>query len=490
MIFINKKIVALAGTIIGLCAITGIVVGGYFLISKSNKYSNYYSAPTNDSNLGLINGYKNAVYNGAEIVLAPGFTHATPIKVAFQDYPDFFKDTGFLLYDDKLSETDVAKYNTWSITFRADLGSIQTGIAMCMFLNEYQDVFLENDGKLKYGMYGGLPFSSVTSFMGGIQKGVEWFNTNVVRKDTSKYKEVELIKSNIGDFAGGFGPSQGSELASNLLANKADVIVPIAGPQVWNVMNIIQERNYKSVILGVDSAMENDYQNKDLKFTSSKGKVGNGKYVQFSSLKDLSLATQKVLRIINNGGMLPSDEELKQYNETSNDYKGFYDTSSKRGGFGTVAIGNMENGCVKVSDAGLPFYEQALQISGKSIDWTSPIYNDPNNMVYIGSDDKPLNYGKESEGGIAQEFKSITIGEENKVLNKKNLITKDNQKDKDKMRVVLSTSTSVLMDSSFSQSCYEGLYYYYQSMGIDIPPTSNTKSISNFNFYKKNEEEI
>ena len=482
MVFLNKKILTLSGIIIGLCAITGIVVGGYFLISKSNKYSSYYSAPTNDSNLGLINGYKNAVYNGAEIVLAPGFTHATPIKVAFEDYPDFFKDIGFLLYDDKLSETDAAKYNTWSITFRADLGSIQTGIAMCMFLNEYQDVFLENDNKLKYGMYGGLPFSSVTSFMGGIQKGVQWFNTNVVPKDTSKYKEVEITKSNIGDFAGGFGPSQGSELASNLLANKADVIIPVAGPQVWNVMNIIQERNYKSVILGVDSSMENDYQNKDLKFTSSKGKVGNGKYVQFSSLKDLSLATQKVLKIINNGGKIPS-------NESSSDYDQFVD-SKGNGGFGTIAVGNIENGCVKVSDAGSPYYEEALKISGKTIDWKSNDYNDPNNMIYIGSDGMEYNYGIESKGGIAQNFKSITIGEESKILNKKNFIINGNQKDKDKMRVVLSTSTSVLMDSSFSQSCYEGLYYYYKSMNIDIPPTSNIKSISNFNFYKKNEEEF
>ncbi len=87
---------------IGLCvvAVPAVAIGGYFAVSSSDKYRSYYATPTNDSPRGYIDAYKKAVYNGAEVIAAPGFTHRVPILNAFSDSENFFDRTGFMLFDD------------------------------------------------------------------------------------------------------------------------------------------------------------------------------------------------------------------------------------------------------------------------------------------------------------------------------------------------------------------------------------------------------
>ncbi len=466
--YINKFLAKKIGIGIAVLAVPAVAIGGYFAISNSDKYRKYYATPTNDSPRGYIDAYKKAIYNGAEVIAAPGFTHKDPILNAFNGTDDFFKDTGFMLFDDTTIPFEgplnkQATLHTWSVTFRSDLGSIQTGIAMAQFLNENRDIF-GKDGELTYGMFGGLPFASVTSFMGGIQKGVQWFNENVARPNKDKFLEVkELVQKQGKYFSGSFSPSDGKDIIEDFISQKADVIIPVAGPQVWLAQKLIKTHKSNTILLGVDSAVEDDPQAEELPFKKPDGSIiGNGKYVQFSSEKNLARAAETALKIINNGNQVPESEK------TDPRYENFADPNGL-GGFGTIAVGNIENGCAGVSEAGKSYLKKAL--NGKQDPSTDQKYNTEAEMKWIAPDNsKTESYFL----GLKQKFENLITNPEynftpdEKPIIKKDFIKKGVQSDDEKVKVILSGSTSILMDGSFSQSCYRGISNYYKSMDINV----------------------
>ncbi len=476
----NKRLHIVLG-LTGLVAAGGLVTGGYFLFSNSNKYNGYYTNPIIDNPNGLVSAYNGARERGAEVILTPGFNHQAPIESTFEQYPSEFKNTGFLLYDSNVTKNTKAAYNTWSITFRTDLGSIKVGVAIAYFLNYYQDWFAtDDDGKLTWATWGGLPYSSVTSYMGGLQKGIQWANENLKGKtihnpDSNKdftYKEVQQIFDPQGsEFTKGFGESNGMNLQMSLVNARPDVLIPVAGPQIWSAQNLIKNlKDSKTILIGVDSACEDDPRNLDY-ISDYHGKpIGNGKRVQFSSLKRLDYAGEKALSIINNGNKIPETTNPDEYNN--------FTTPTGETGFGTCAVGDIKNNCVGISEAGLPYFDDAFKLSGLTQDPAlDPKYSEVANMQYVGdpkSDDPKTpdnesiyNYGA-APFGLAKEC-TLNVSDTSKILNKNGFIKKDDQADANKIKVILSQSNAILMDASFSQSCYVGLYTWYKSMGIEIP---------------------
>ncbi len=481
--------------------IPSAIVGGYFGMSKANPYYKYYRNPITGDTDGFISAYLSAQYLGAEAIIAPGFTHKSPLIELFKNYPEKVKNLGFLLLDEAITTQvdsdfkpingsdgkpllDYGAQNTWSITFRTDLGSIQTGISLCMFLNDYQSVFAPSgkDGdKLTFGMYGGLPYDSVTSFMGGMEAGIKWFNDNVAGKtyELKTLKPVEIVAPNSiniakENFSGGFGPGDGDAIINSYLQlDDIDAFMPVAGPQVWSAQKKIIELNKKTILIGVDSPVENDALNQPLNFTNNGQPIGNGKYVQFSSEKNLSIAVEKALKIINNGNKLPNSED-------ANEYKEFID-SNNVGGFGTVAVGNIENKCVGVSEAGYSYFDRAIKLGGSDPSLDTK-YNQAENMKYVFpklgiTENKDNTYSYQY---LRQSFfnvldsnnyskDSYIDGKPVEALNLKGFIKKDDQADSNKIKIILSTPTSVLFDGSFSESAYNGLVNYYKNMGINIP---------------------
>lgn len=487
---VNRKLLRNIG-IAALCiGIPTAVIGGYFGMSKANPYYKYYRAPITGDTNGFISAYLSAQYLGANVIVAPGFTHKTPITDLFKQYPEKVKNLGFLLLDEALTTQidsnfapilgsdnkallDYGAQNTWSINFRTDLGSIRTALALCMFLNDNDDVF-GVDGKLTFGMYGGLPFDSVTSFMGGMEAGINWFNSNVAgQQDTTTGKTLKPIEiltpvANIdSNFSGGFGPGDGDSIINSYLQlPDIDSFMPIAGPQLWSAQKKVIELNKKTILIGVDSPCENDAQNKNLPFTNNGKKIGNGKYVQFSSEKNLANAVDKALKLINNGNKLPDGEK-------PSDYSQFID-SNNIGGFGTVAVGNIENNCAGVSEAGLPYFNRAVQIGGGNDPSKDTKFDEAVNMKYT------YKGGEKSYANLRKTFMNVLDtsnyssdsyinGEPVKPLDLKGFIKKGDQQDDNKIKIILSTPTSVLFDGSFSESAYLGMCNYYESMGIYIP---------------------
>ena len=514
---INHKImgaIAIGATIV---AVPAAVVGGNIGMSSLNPYYKYYRTPITGDNSGFISAYLSAHYLGAEAIVAPGFTHKAPIEALYNSPKDaeMMKDTGFLLLDEAIDYeinpaaepwgtpfygTDGkpvlsnAITNTASITFRADLGSIQTALAMCQFLNDYESTFGPD---LTFGMYGGAGFSSVVCFMGGMQEGINWFNENVadgtkVNATTGKpYKKITIIEPNAyvdapdkdgnmqcRNYGGGFGPGDGDSIINTYLQQPdLDAFMPIAGPQVWTAQKKIMELNKKTVLIGVDSPCEDDALNQPLKFTTPDGKpVGNGKYVQFSSEKNLAKATNNILTIMNNGNRVPA--ELM----SSNDYENFHDASGL-GGIGTISVGDATNGCVKVSLAGEKYLNAAVDASGKTDPSLDPKYSDKNNMYYqYQKYTNPRDTGKAPYDDLKQEFinvlkpgtysmdgHSAPVEPINLSPNNVPFIQKDVQSDDNKIKLVLSDPTSILFDGSFAESSYRGMVEFYKSLGITIP---------------------
>ncbi len=469
-------------------AVPAAVVGGYFGMSAANPYYKFYRTPITGDAQGFISAYLSAQYLGAKAIVAPGFTHKTPIESLYSSKnASKAKDLGFVLLDEAVEYQTVkgkdgklllspAIANTASITFRADLGSIQTGVAVAQFLNDNVDVF--GDNGLSFGMYGGLPFSSVTSFMGGMQKGIEWFNKNLVGKSNTKtgkeYQKVNILEPNLPDnfnFSGGFGPGDGDTIINTYLQQPdIDVFMPIAGPQLWTAQKKIIELNKKTVLIGVDAVCEDDSLNLPLNFTKPDGKtpIGNGKYVQFSSIKDLKTATNNILSIMNNGNKV--SEEMKK----NKSYQNFYDTKTDVGGLGTIAVGNAVNGCVGVSDTGQPFLDKALKAATSDDPSLDQEYSKKENMIYTFADQK-YDYSD-----LRQEFKNVLVkgtysvdsGDVqalNLCVDNKPFIKKDDQADDNLIKLVLSDPTSILFDGSFAESAYNGIIEFYKNNGIKIP---------------------
>lgn len=378
---IKKAYWLIPSIIIGVGAIAGGATAGYLVNSNSvfNELRTYTAIPTGISNDALIQSYLAAAVNGTKLISAPGFTHTAPITqalaIAQNQNPAIYKymnKTGFLLLDDKYgspifnsnNEIDtkvnqpVWSTNVASAQFRTDLGTFIVGIGLGEFLNEYQYYFAtDEDGKLTYGTYGGDNFSSVTSFMGGLQRGINFFNEYIVpyAKNSSgqPYLPIEQVILGNGyqqNFSGGFGTTDGNSLINQFLNQKVDALMPVAGDQTTQAVRMIKQNNLRTIVLGVDSASElNTNANQTLPISGykdvngSKAIGGTNNIIQFSSLKKLDQITLQITNNINNNVSLPTE-------------------GSTIGGFGYHSLGNVANNCVGISNAGYQYFIRAIKL--------------------------------------------------------------------------------------------------------------------------------
>ena len=378
---IKKAYWLIPSIIIGVGAIAGGATAGYLVNSHSvfNELRTYTAIPTGTSNDALIQSYLAAAVNGTKLISAPGYTHTAPITQALSitknQNPaiyEYMNDTGFLLLDDKYgspifnsnNEIDLKvsqplwSTNVASAQFRTDLGSFIVGIALGEFLNEYQYYFAtDEDQKLTYATYGGDNFSSVTSYMGGLQKGINFFNKYIVpyskNAEGQQYLPIEQIildNQYQQNFCGGFGTTDGNVLINEFLNRKVDALMPVAGDQTNQAVRMIKQNGLRTIVIGVDSASElNTNANQTLAISGYKNVNGSNaiggtnNIIQFSSLKKLDQMTLQIVNNINNNIILPSSD-------------------STIGGFGYHSLGNIDNNCVGSSSTGYQYFIRAIKL--------------------------------------------------------------------------------------------------------------------------------
>lgn len=170
------------------------------------------------------------------IIITVGFALATATEAAAKQNPE----VNFAIVDNSSFEgVDNAKgliFNTAQPSFMAGYlaaGMTQTGTV---------------------GTFGGAKYPTVTIFMDGFAQGIKYYNEQ-------KGGDVKLIgwdeAKQDGQFVGGNNPfgdiPGGKNTASTLIAQGADIILPVAGPAGLGALQAAKESNGKVNAIWVDT---------------------------------------------------------------------------------------------------------------------------------------------------------------------------------------------------------------------------------------------
>ncbi|MFZ1384825.1 MAG: BMP family ABC transporter substrate-binding protein [Propionicimonas sp.] len=124
--------------------------------------------------------------------------------------------------------------------------------AQAAFQSGYLAAALSATGKV--GTFGGAPYPTVTIFMDGFTQGVSYFNK-------AKGKSVQVLGWNAAKQDGSFIPGSnpfgdvagGKQQATNLVAQGADILLPVAGPSGEGALQVAKASGGKVASLWVDT---------------------------------------------------------------------------------------------------------------------------------------------------------------------------------------------------------------------------------------------
>ena len=331
---------------------------------KGDSYQSKAVRPISDQANGFIQTYNAAIASGFKTLVLNGYLHTSPLSSFCQSQKDTFKKANYILLDDMLANEYVA-----SVTFRADQGSALCGIAACQLLQEnYDEIYSKvNHGQLAVGTFGGLAIPTVTSFMGGFEWGIYFYNKFILPKingydtwseATRNKRTVKILKlgRQSSYFTGTFTAGDARLCVQQLLADGADIILPVAGPQTSDCVNEIYLQHSPCRVIGVDTPQEDgDLGNK---YSTSPLWKNKTKILCFSSIKQLGLAAANVLQINAKGlrgvyfnnetnSIVPLNYDGKPLNEQTEEIK-----ASFIGGAGYHNVGSLHNNLVAISNTG------------------------------------------------------------------------------------------------------------------------------------------
>lgn len=325
--------------------------------------------PAQDNTAEYMNIYLSSIFMHDVLCLA-GFNHATPLSElmvhepaggnklqAFATNPTaetnkMLNETAFILED----SNDPNNQNVASVQFRADQPAFLTAVATCQYFYNNLDMYHSKGEPLSVGMFGGVAIPTVTIYMGGFQRGIEFFNHYILEDriidmgsryyfnmeppptendpdliwfqkliDHSKYnselKELSLdddgyitfnneykekilnefgikvisLGKSANHFTGTFVAGDAIGVTKQFLNRGASAIIAVAGPQSLDAAQEIANQGSKCIVIGVDTAMEeSDYQRYHIGCDeSTKRKPNlNDKYMDQTKADDGSVSEQ------------------------------------------------------------------------------------------------------------------------------------------------------------------------------------------------------
>ena len=258
-----------------------------------------YSKPSSDDPLGFRSTYiaeinkmiSSNLHTGT--LLLAGYLHETPLAMFFSDNQELYNKVTYTILDGGFQSNHCA-----SVYYRPDQSAFLCGIAACQYLQDrYESVYSKiNHGKLAVGTFGGIPIPTVTSFMGGFEWGIYIYNNYFLPKypgydtwdeQTKQKRTVNLICVGKSEsfYSNSFVTGEAKFLVQQLLMQGADAILPVAGPQIVDVVNEIRNQSSPAITIGVDT----DQENSDIGQYTSKSKLNHSdKIIQFSARKNLA----------------------------------------------------------------------------------------------------------------------------------------------------------------------------------------------------------
>lgn len=238
------------------------------------------------------------VDQGCNLIATIGFALADATSAAAEENPD----VNFIMLDDSSIEADNVKpiiYDT----------------AQAAFLAGYAAADYSKTGVV--GTFGGMQFPTVTIFMDGFASGVAHYNE-------AKGKDVKVVGWDVagqtGSFTGGFEANDtAKQLATTLIGQDADVLLPVGGPIFLSAIQAIADSGKDVAMLGVDADLyETADSGQELFLTSILKQMKSGVYdVVLSAGEDKFDATPYVGTLENDGvGIAPFHDFEDKVNDT------------------------------------------------------------------------------------------------------------------------------------------------------------------------------
>lgn len=170
------------------------------------------------------------------------------------------------------------------------------------FLAGYTAASLTQTGKV--GTFGGAKIPSVTAFMKGFEQGVKYFNEK-------KGKSVQVLgwdsAKNDGQFIPGAKPFEdvagGKQVATALVSQGADVILPVAGPAGEGGLQVAQASGGKVTAMWVDTDGYVSQPNYKAVIATSVGKAMDvAVFEAIKAAKDGTFTNDLYVGTLKNGG--------------------------------------------------------------------------------------------------------------------------------------------------------------------------------------------
>jgi basic membrane protein A len=194
---------------------------------------------------------------GANVVIAVGFSFATPLEQIAKEFPD----TKFVIIDSVVEQANVQ-----SVVFKEHEGSFLVGMAAAM---------ASKTGKV--GFVGGMDIPLIRNFAHGYQQGVKYINP-----------DAEVFVNMTGTTPAAWNdPAKGAELAQSQFDRGADVVYAAAGGTGLGVLQAAADSGKLSI--GVDS--NQNYLHPGSVLTSMLKRVDVAVYNAFKDAKAGTLKT-------------------------------------------------------------------------------------------------------------------------------------------------------------------------------------------------------
>ncbi len=348
------------------------------LVDFYSKDGNNYSAkPANDQPDGFVATYSAAINASKKVLVLPGYLHSTPLKQFKTSRTSDYNKGGYILIDSNIpDENRIA-----SVMFRADQSAFLAGLAACEYLSIQNFDHYIKKGPLSVGTFGGTNIPTVTIFMGGFERGVQFFNDVLLPMMNYSDNEFEQHKVNVINlgkedsyFSGTFTIGDGRSIVQNLLARGADAIMPVAGPQTIDTVQEIKNQKSDCIVVGVDTDQENSDMNEEGVYTDASG---SNKIIKFSAEKNIAYMTSSILRL--------AEKKQDSYSPTSGNVQ--------IGSFGYLTVGDLTNNGCKVSSNGENYI---VDLINKSFQLDKSSYQEALDYLLNNSGFDPIKYINEN----------------------------------------------------------------------------------------------
>ena len=194
---------------------------------------------------------------GANVVIAVGFSFATPLEQIAKEFPD----TKFVIIDGVVEQPNVQ-----SVVFKEHEGSFLVGMAAAL---------ASKTGKV--GFVGGMDIPLIRNFAHGYQQGVKYIDP-----------DAEVFVNMTGTTPAAWNdPAKGAELAQSQFDRGADVVYAAAGGTGLGVLQAAADSGKLSI--GVDS--NQNYLHPGSVLTSMLKRVDVAVYNAFKDAKEGTLKT-------------------------------------------------------------------------------------------------------------------------------------------------------------------------------------------------------